>query len=247
MIVERLDEWYRAHGEESRKLEPFRFRPSNLGDCLRKSAHLLLGMEPKALEPENVRTFEKGTQRGERLEEVSRLIWHDSRTQVPVSMRFGPGEKWKIEGTLDLWIPDLDGRPAVVDFKTQATFGFGLLDQEGVIETYALQIHAYRRMAGVLAFCRNVPRESVRAFVVYEAKDSDARKGIKDAKLKELEVPWTDELDAKFLSRLAEVAEIMESHQQIRLDPKKVPEGYVKGAWQCRHCSIGEERGGCFK
>ena len=56
MIVEKLNERYLELDAKER--QPFRFRPSGLGDCLRKQAWLLSGLEPEPLSPEALRIFE---------------------------------------------------------------------------------------------------------------------------------------------------------------------------------------------
>lgn len=218
--------------------------PSSLGDCLRKQAWLLTGLEPLPLPPETVRTFELGHQRGEALERACKEIWPDAQSQVPVRIPMG---RFVLAGTADLWIPSIR---TVVDFKTQATFGFALLDTEGVSEEYALQIHAYRHGIDLGGdWARSV--RDIRAVVIYEAKDSDARKGIKAQSLKELEVPWTEDLEARYQKRLMDLEGLLIRKEQGTLDPTTIPElprdskGYKSR--KCKFCSIGEERGGCYK
>ena len=249
MIAEKLNEWYAAKGmqDQARRDEEHgghKLGPSSLGDCLRKQAWLLSGLTPLPLTPENVRTFELGHQRGEALEAACKEIWPDAQSQVPVRIPLG---KFELRGTADLWIPSIR---TVVDFKTQATFGFALLDTEGVSEEYALQIHAYRHGIDLGGDWASSAKD-IRALVVYEAKDSDARKGIKAQSLKELEVPWTEELEERYQRRLMDLEGLLIRKEQGILDPTTIPElprdakGYK--SWRCRWCSIGEERGGCYK
>jgi len=250
VIADKLDEWYAQKGARDQEARAFKFGPSNLGDCQRKLAHLLSGVEPAPLSPETVRTFELGHQRGEALEEACKAIWPDARTQVAVRIPCG---KFTIEGTCDLWIPSLR---TVVDFKTQAVFGFGLLDEEGVSLDYKLQVHAYR-MGMVSA--EGWPPSAVRCVLVYEAKDSDARKGIKGQQLKELEVPYTDELQAEYEERMMALERMLLLNEMGQLDPKAWPElpldSKGKKSWKCRmdektgrslYCPVGQIRGGCY-
>jgi hypothetical protein len=253
VIADAIDAWYAEQKEE----REFRISPSSLGDCLRKLAWLQVGMEPFPLSPETRRTFELGHQRGEALEAASKQIWPDARSQVPVRL---PAGKFTLTGTADLWIPSLR---TLVDFKTVGSYGAGLLSSEGVSEDYKLQVHAYRdgiAEANVYSLAGDYDEhtkptkrpETIRSFIVYEAKDSDARKGVKGGQLIELEVPWTEELEERYQTRLREVEGILIRHAQGTLDPTSYPElPLVKGqkSWKCKHpyCSVGQERGGCYK
>lgn len=243
-LVDRLNEWYDTKSKLESAERGWKFGPSNLGDCLRKSAHILAGVPQDPLPPETARIFELGRQRGDALEAASKEIWPDAISQMPVSIRAG---KFLIHGTCDLWIPSLR---TIVDFKTQSTFGFGLLDTEGVSEDYQLQVHAYRDAIG-LDLCSRGDNAPIRAVVIYESKDSDARKGIKGGMLKELEVPWTEDLEGRYRSRLKDIEGILEAHEAGTLNPKAYPELPLsqrgQKSWKCRYCSIGEERGGCYK
>lgn len=255
MIVEAVDAFYAKQAEAPR--EPHRFRPSNIGDCLRKHALLLSGIEREPLSGETQRVFEHGHQRGARLEEIARKIWPDAETQVPVSI---PVPWGTMEGTVDLWIPSL---LTVVDWKTVSVFGFANLDVEGVSEDYQFQIHAYRHgiveraesfgNAIVQAFREDEPapikldKAKYRAVLVYESKDSDARKGVKAGALKEREVPFTVDLEARYQARLEAL------HGLRRQDPFSVP-GLPSTHWKCRmkegrpvYCPIGSIRGRCHE
>lgn len=238
MIAERLNDWYAAKGRRDQAERGFKFGPSNLGSCLRQQAFLLSGMEPLPLAPEAVRTFELGHQRGEALEAACRELWPDAQSQVPIRIPIG---QFEIRGTCDLWIPSLR---TVVDFKTQATFGFGLLDTEGVSEEYKLQVHAYRDAIAIDG------KAGIRAVLVYEAKDSDARKGIRAQQLKELEVPWTQELEGRYQTRLREIEGMLIRKEQGTLVPKDYPElplgANGRQSWKCKFCSVGVERGECY-
>jgi len=251
MIADKLDAWYIEHQEQ----RPFRFSPSNLGDCKRKQAWLLSGMEQLPLEAPTLRTFELGHQRGERLEDVCKRIWPDAQSQVHISIKCG---KYKLEGTCDLWIPSLK---TIIDFKTQSVFGFGLLEAEGVSREYQLQIHAYRHgiFEGLAAFdgvdvgyspLMDRPQD-IKCLVIYEAKDSDARKGVKAQSLKEIEVPWSEDLDKEYHLAMFRIEGLLIRKEQGNLDPRVIPELPLekngKHSWKCRYCPIGEERGECYK
>lgn len=239
MIVERINEFYQA----SEKNETFRFRPSGLGDCLRKQAFLLSGMEPFPPSPESLRVFELGHQRGEALERAACEAFRDARSQVPVRIEHG---SIVLNGTCDLWIPSLR---TIVDFKTVGGFGAGLLATEGVSIDYQLQVHAYR---DGLARAEEMKVRDLRALIVYECKDADSRKGIRSGQLIELEVPWTEELEGKYLDRLDQLGRLSILKDVGQLDPYGV-EGLPKEHWKCRvgkdgkplYCSIGPERGRC--
>jgi hypothetical protein len=255
MIVEAVDAYYAKRAQESG--EPFRIRPSGLGDCLRKTAFLLSGAEREPLSAETARVFEHGHARGSRLEEIARDIWPDAQTQVPVEI---PVPWGTMQGTIDIWIPSL---LTVVDWKTVSVYGFGLLDTEGASEDYKLQIHAYRhglldwfKKAGVgNPYLDEMPKDwrdrGIRSVLVYEAKDSDARKGVRAGQLKEIEVPFTDELEERYQRRLGELALLNAARGGGTFDPFLVP-GLPKEHWKCKvkdgkplYCPIGPLRGRC--
>lgn len=250
MLVEKLQEHYRS--KASAEQEPFRFRPSSLGGCMRQQAFLLAGMEPYPPSPEAMRTFELGHQRGLALETACKALWGDCQTQVPVTLQAG---KYALEGSCDVWIPSLR---LVVDFKTIGGYGAGMLSSEGVSDEYKLQVHAYRhgmerRLLAIQdASVETPPAELIRCLVVYECKDSDARKGIQAGGLIELEVTYSDDLEKDYQARLAVIAHLLDAKEQGTLDPKAVP-GLPKSHWRCRldgaghprYCSVGPKRGEC--
>lgn len=248
-IVEKLNSYYSARSVTERATRAYKIGPSNMGSCLREMAFLLNGLEPGPLRPEQARTFELGSQRGEALEKAAKAIWPDAQSQVPVRIPCG---KHTLEGTCDLWIPS---ERTVVDFKTQATFGFGLLDSEGASIEYRLQVHAYR--AGMTQGVMGWDVGAVRAVIVYEAKDSDARKQIKAQELKAIEVPWTEELEATYQKRLKEIALLLDLKGDGTLDPTLVAGLAMtngKRHWKCReeggkglYCAVGPTQGRCFE
>lgn len=252
MIVDALDTYYReknARDQRERREthSGHKLGPSSLASCLRQQAFLLLGLEGLPPEPHTVRTWELGHQRGEALEEACKAIWPDAVSQVPVRIPLG---RFEMKGTADLWIPSIR---TVVDFKTQGAFGFGLLDKEGVSEDYALQVHAYRdaisaaNKYGIDPASPNV----IRGVVVYESKDADYRKSIKAGELRELEVPWTEELEERYQTRLRELEGLLIRREMGTLDPTTIPELPIvdgKRSWKCKEtvCPVGVQRGGCY-
>jgi hypothetical protein len=232
--------------EKAQRLErPWKLGPSNLGGCLRQTAFMLSGFEGRAPGPDALRVFELGHQRGERLEELAKDIWPDAKSQVPVRLMAG---KREIKGTADLWIPS---KRLVVDFKTAGAYGAGLLSTEGASADYQLQIHAYRRAIGG-AEC--IAPAAIKALIVYECKDSDARKGVKAGGLVEVEVPWTRELDATLDARLGEIERLLALKGLGQLDPLKV-QGLPRTNWKCRsdkdgnplYCPVGSKDGRCHE
>jgi hypothetical protein len=254
MIAEALNERYLAVDQKERAERGWKIGPSNLGDCARKLAFLLNGFEARPLSPEAVRVFELGRQRGDRLEELAKDIWPDARTQVPISIPLFDGvpvsmhakEEDRLYGTADLWIPSLR---TVVDFKTAGAYSAGSLATEGPSREYQLQVHAYRYAIGA-AEC--VAPAIIKAFLVYEVKDTDARRGVKAGQLIEVEVPWSADLDDELQVRLAMVARMHALKRRGALDPKKF-EGLPKSHWKCRngadgqplYCPVGSFAGGC--
>lgn len=246
-IVERINELYlkRAAAEA----QPFRFRPSALGGCLRQQAFLLSGMEPLPNSPESERVFELGHQRGLRLEEMLKEAYPDARTQVPVRIPLG---KYELVGTADAWIPSLR---TVVDFKTAGGFAAGLLAKDGVSVDYQLQVHAYRAALAQHAAGERLLVREYRAVIIYECKDSDARKGVRAGQLIEMEVPWTEGLEEQYQTRLREIEALLIRKDQGTLDPNVVV-GLPKSHWRCKlsadgttplYCSVGSIRGKCHE
>jgi len=269
MISERLDEWYQLKGtrdakERAEEYGGHKIGPSNLADCLRKHAFLLSGLAPEPISPESLRVFELGHQRGEQLERACKEIWPDAQSQVAIEIPLG---NFKLQGTCDLWIPSLR---TIVDFKTIGSFGAGLL-KDGVSEEYQLQVHAYRdalweeaiqivackrhkayTTASANALVGLTGPADIHCLIVYEAKDSDARKGIEAGKLIELEVPWTPALEKRYQERLLAIEGLLIRKEQGNLDPLQVP-GLPKDHWKCRthadgrpkYCPVGPKRGQC--
>lgn len=260
-IADKLNESY-AQDASLEILEPWRPRPSALGGCLREIAFRLkvgeelVFVEPRS--PESMRVLELGRQRGEELERRAKLIWPDAETQVPLKIPWPGGH---MEGTCDLWIPSLR---TIVDFKTAGAFAMGLLlagEERGADEGYALQLNAYRH--GIVAYwdCEEamIPTraEHVRTVLVYEAKDSDARKGIVGGMLVEQEIPYTPELEQRYSQRLQALWELIQAHRAGTLNPLLVP-GMPRSEtgrphWKCsttkegrpKYCSIGPIYGQC--
>ena len=255
MIVEKLQEEY-ATQAASEALLPFYPRPSALGGCMREMAHRLAGMPAEPRTPESIRLLELGTQRGEELERRAKTCWPDAETQVAVQV---PTPWGSMPGTVDLWIPSLR---TIVDFKTAGAFSMGLvISGEKEDEGYTLQLNAYRH--GLVAkdiqleFVDMVHRprcpmelEDVRTVLVYEAKDSDARKGVTAGMLHEVEVPYSPDLEARYQARLKEIALLLGGN----IKPEFVSGVYgIKGQdWRCRmkdgrslYCSVGTIRGQC--
>jgi hypothetical protein len=98
--------------------------------------------------------------------------------------------------------------------------------------------------------------------LVYEAKDSDARKGVTAGMLVEQEITWSQELEARYQARLIELQgllmgmEIAGPQENARaladLVPGMPPDSKGKEHWRCRmkdgkplYCSIGTIRGNC--
>ena len=254
MIADKINELYSAQAaEEARGL--WFPRPSGLGGCMREMAWRLAGAEAEPRTPEAVRLLELGTQRGEELERRCKLIWPDAETQVKVQI---PTPWGSMPGTVDLWIPSLR---TIVDFKTAGAYSMGLIVAgEKEDEGYALQLNAYRHgIAHKESF--GVPNSpelfsagKIRTVLVYEAKDSDARKGVTAGMLHEVEIPYTSELETKYQARLKEISLLLQIGKD--LDPTLIagmPPEKGKPHWRCRlskdnkplYCSVGPIRGQC--
>ena len=251
MIVEKLNALYaeQARAETSQAWRP---RPSALGGCMREAAWLLSGAEREPRTPESLRLLELGTQRGEELERRARLAWPDAEVQVPVSI---PVPWGVMEGTVDLWIPSLR---CIVDFKTAGAYSMGLVvSGEKQDEGYALQLNAYRH--GIVGSEIDVEYlASVRTILVYEAKDSDARKGVTAGMLHEVEIPYAAALEDLYASRLQQWKTLLDSLDSGSLRPTDVAGVFRdskdgKPNWRCRmskegkplYCSVGPLRGQC--
>ena len=188
--------------------------------------------------------------RGEELERRAKAIWPDAEAQVEVSIPI-PGISKPILGHLDLWIPSLC---AIVDFKTAGSFKMGLLAEgkEGAGEDYEMQLHAYRH--GVAAKAGIKAIEGIMGLLVFESKDSDARKGVHAGQLVEVEVPYSAELEERFQQRMMALGAMLKAKEIGALDPALI-EGMPKDHWRCRmskdkrplYCSIGPITGRCHQ
>lgn len=246
MIADKLQEHYAALSAKEAAEREKVLGPSSFGDCIRKLAFLVKGdMEPYPPSPESYRVFQLGHQRGDELERIAKELWTDAITQVPVEIACG---KHTIKGTADLYIPSL---ATVVDFKTIGSFGAGLLAKEGPKDDYVLQVHAYR---DAIAKARGLDPKGVKGVLVYECKDSDARKGVKAGQLIECDVPWTADAEFALKTRLSLLERMLDEKESGELDPLAWT-GLPKTHWKCRcdgdgrplYCSIGPWRGQCHE
>jgi hypothetical protein len=104
----------------------------------------------------------------------------------------------------------------------------------------------------VCSVCGGNGEKPIRCLVIYECKDSDARKGIQAGQLIEIEVPYTDELEKRYRARLKEIELLMDLKEQGTLDPTLIG-GLPKSHWRCRmndeglpkYCRVGSKRGHC--
>jgi hypothetical protein len=219
-----------------------------------EAAWLLSGMEAEPRTPESLRLLELGTQRGEALERVARECWPDAEVQVTVKVPTPWGE---MPGTVDLWIPSLR---TIVDFKTAGAYSMGLVvSGEKQDEGYALQLNAYRHgiIRSIISTAQSamlIGPQDVRTVLVYEAKVSDARKGVTAGMLHEVEVPYTVELEDRYQARLAEIHKLLLAQGAGSLRPDDAVGVYgTKQEWRCKlsmagkplYCSIGPVRGRC--
>lgn len=247
MIVAALNARYLEVSAREREERPFKIGPSNLGDCQRKLAFQLQGFESRPLSAETARVFELGHQRGERLEELAKEIFPDAKSQVPVRLALNNGQD-QLYGTADLWIPS---KRILVDFKTVGAYGAGSLATEGVSEEYQLQVHTYRQAIGE---AEAIAPATIKALLIYEVKDSDARKGVKAGQLIEVEVPWDELLHKRWCQRIEAIEQMYRLNRQKQLDPFKI-QGLPKSHWKCRndkdgqplYCPIGSREGRCHE
>jgi len=250
-FAKRLDELY-ASSQDARTAAWWP-RASGCGGCMREMGHLLAGVPPRPNSPESERVFELGHQRGAKLAEMAKRIWPDAETEMEVSIPI-PGVDRPMVGHLDLWIPS---ERTIIDFKTAGAFKMGLLakGEEGVGEDYEMQVQAYRH--GIVIEDNwelgDLDIADVRCVLIFEAKDSDARKGVTAGQLVEVEVPHTEELEARFQARMKALGDMLSAHADGKLDPKSLP-GMPDPSkhWRCsmkdgrpRYCSIGPRVGQC--
>lgn len=239
---------YEAEGKLEQK-GPWTPRASGCGGCLREMAHLAAGFVPRPPSPESLRVFELGHQRGAELGRRLKAIWPDAMLELDVRIRY-PGSIEYMSGHVDAWIPSTS---TIVDFKTTGAYKAGLLlsGLEGPGEEYELQLQAYRH--GVAAFAGIAP-QSIKCLLVYEVKDSDARKGVTAGQFLEVEVPWTSDLEARFQLRLAALGALVRDQAAGTVDPLAAP-GMPKGHWKCKtdaggrplYCRIGPTIGKCHQ
>lgn len=251
LLVDRLNKAYESRASAEVQQAAWYPRPSGLGGCLREASWLLSGLPPEPRTPESMRLLELGSQRGEALERVAKECFPGAEVQVAVQI---PTPWGLMPGTVDLWIPELR---TIIDFKTAGAYSMGLVVAgEKEDEGYALQLNAYRHgIAFDYHGCRLDPGD-ILTVLIYEAKDSDARKGVTAGMLHEVEVPYTPELEARYQARLREIALMLDLKSKGELLPELVA-GMPKDAkgkenWRCRmkegrplYCSIGTVRGKC--
>ena len=253
-IIEKLNEAYIKQGaQEAKDAEGWFPRASGIGGCLREMAHKAAGFEQRPNSPETMRVFELGHQRGAKLAEVAKSVWPDAEAELEVRIEL-PDYPVPMLGHLDVWIPS---ERTIIDFKTAGAFKMGLLNEggkEGAGEDYELQLQAYRHgvfwgqmSGGILS--------SIRCLLIFEAKDSDARKGVEAGQLAEVEVPYTEELEARYRARLEALVSILKARDAKTLEPTSV-QGMPDPSkhWRCRmkggvsrYCSIGPILGKCSK
>jgi hypothetical protein len=222
-------------------------RPSGLGGCMREAAWLLSGAEREPRSPESMRVLELGSQRGAELAKRAKEIWPDAELEKEVTI---PVPWGTMKGHIDLWIPS---ELLIVDFKTAGAYAMGLVASgEKQDEGYALQLNAYRHgIADLFDWqARSTTLADTRTILVYEAKDSDARKGVTAGMLVEQEIPYTAELEDAYQARLRHIFVILGKLSE----PSDVPGVYgTKQEWRCKcakdgrplYCSIGPTRGAC--
>ena len=260
MIVEKLNAAYSVDAQLDAQ-QAWYPRPSGLGGCLREYAWRMSGAEAEPRTPESMRLLELGHQRGEELERRCKALWPDAETQVKVEI---PAPWGTMKGTVDLWIPSLR---TIVDFKTAGAYSMGLVvSGEKEDEGYALQLNAYRHGISCLKSVVSLPEfshptrslnlEDIRTVLVYEAKDSDARKGVTAGMLHEVEVPYTAALEAAYLTRMQAIWTLLQNQRSGSLQPLDVGgmprDSKGRESWKCRmkdgkplYCSIGTIRGCC--
>ena len=62
-------------------------------------------------------------------------------------------------------------------------------------------------------------------------------------------MPWTEELEERYQTRLREIEGLLLRREMGTLDPTKVPELPLvngKESWKCRYCAVGKARGQCY-
>jgi hypothetical protein len=245
-LIERLNEAY-ARRATREALDPWWVRPSGLGGCLRESAWILSGAAREPRSPESLRLLDLGSQRGQALEALAKSCWPDAEAQVAVDI---PTPWGSMPGTIDLWIPSLR---TIVDFKTAGAYAMGKALSGEENEGYALQLNAYRHG---IAIRLALDISGIHTVLVYEAKDSDARKGVQAGMLHEVEIPYTAALEEAYSSRLKQFESLLEAQRGGSLNPLEVPgmpREKGKAHWKCRcapdgrplYCSIGPKRGQC--
>jgi len=268
-----------AYENEPNDRHPWPITPSQFGHCQRELALKLAGRESTPIRAESLRVFELGHQRGARLHEVldgalgtEWSVLTEKRVLVPLPITGEEATDIKVmadglfgakgspvhvdrdtlclSGSLDtlIWREDRT-RAIIVDWKTTSSFGFGKLDKDGPDDGYCVQIHAYRKALLWENFIGTAPD----CYLIFEAKDGDARKGHVGGQLKAVEVPNDERTELLYRQAIDGIVEVLRSWMRGEAELVKEPFtiGGVSGKakalpWQCNYCPIGPVSGGCF-
>lgn len=261
-----LDRAYTASRAPGSTRQPV--RGSALGDCPRKLAALLSGLEPAPLSARTLRIFELGTDRGVALashlssaldlehDSTEREVWiptaiageEGQRIVRALEARFGStdpsvrvhDEQLQIRARIDLLIPLSDAQSvAVIEVKTKGSYGFKLLEKEGVEQAYSAQV-----LGQVLGLAREGLHVE-RATVLYEDKDTQALAALDvDVSAQALEDFRTGTLHE--VEQVLRLAPWTEFERAPAVHVERALAGGVKALpWQCNYCSIGPARGKC--
>jgi hypothetical protein len=213
-----------------------------------------------------VRIFELGHQRGQELGQRLKTAFSDAvicdcdsanwecapecATTIQIPTPWG-----NMSGHFDAWVPSLR---TIVDFKTAGNYSMGKVLGGEEDERYALQLNAYRH--GIMEKYEPVISlyADIRTILVYEAKDSDARKGVAAGMLHEVEVPYTPALEEAYQAKLKAWAILLDLKRNGSLQPLDISGVFNEGKggkphWRCsmdkegkpKYCSIGPIRGQC--
>lgn len=147
-------------------------------------------------------------------------------------------------GTADLVAMLSANHWVIADFKSIGSFGWTKLDTEGTSVAYQVQLAHYG--AGLMHRDPNITR--VDCHLIYEAQDSDGRKGLRAGTLRAVEVSMPDAnfhyMKAQVRADAVLLAYIHDELETVK--PTHEPDSRGALPWQCNYCPQGPLTGGCF-
>jgi len=149
MIINVLEEMYRADARELNNRPRNVFRASSSGLCERRLGYELLGVEGEPLQPRRLAVLKHGTILDTALKADLRRAFGDRFLNLDEL----PGNRFELEGVTITFTPDGafqsdDGQIGIVEFKTMAEFSFDRALKGEIDRQYLCQAWCYHEGTG---------------------------------------------------------------------------------------------------